>query len=176
LLIAAILAAAMSNLSAALNALSSTTVIDFLLRRRPEIPEGRRVLFSRVTTLVWGLVLFALAILSRQGGRVVEVGLALASVAFGALLGVFLLGVLTRRVNESSGMVAMLCGFLLNLYLWQGRAVLGWLQNHSALHWTTLAMRRDVPWTWYVTLGSSVTFAVGCFVSLVSPPFHRRGR
>jgi SSS family transporter len=174
LLIAAILAAAMSNLSAALNALSSITVVDFWLRRRPDTPEGRRILFSRGATVAWGLVLFALAILSRNGGKVVEVGLTLASVAYGALLGVFLLGVLTRRVNETSGMVAMLCGFLLNLYLWQGRAVLGWLQAHTGLHWLTLALSRDVPWTWYVALGSSLTFAVGVGMSWIGSKFTRR--
>jgi len=43
LLIAAILAAAMSNLSAALNSLSSTTMIDFYLRLRPETPERTRL-------------------------------------------------------------------------------------------------------------------------------------
>ncbi len=48
ILIAAILAAAMSNLSAALNSLSSTTMIDFYLRRRPETSEARRLLLSRI--------------------------------------------------------------------------------------------------------------------------------
>jgi SSS family solute:Na+ symporter len=166
LLIAAILAAAMSNLSAALNSLSSTAVIDFYLRRYPDTSERRRVLISRFMTIVWGLLLFALAILSRRGGKVVEVGLALASVAYGALLGVFLLGVLTRRANESGGMVAMLCGFLLNLYLWQGRAALAWMEAHSGVRWTMLAMSHDVPWTWYVAIGSLVTFAIGYFASM----------
>ena len=107
LLIAAIFAAAMSNLSAALNSLSSTTIVDFYMRHRPGASERRRVLLSRVATIVWGLVLFALAILSRRGGKVVEVGLSIASVAYGALLGVFLLGVLTRRANERGSMIGM---------------------------------------------------------------------
>jgi SSS family solute:Na+ symporter len=59
ILIAAILAAAMSNLSAALNSLSSTTIVDFYLRRRPETPEARRVLLSRMATIFWGLVLLS---------------------------------------------------------------------------------------------------------------------
>ena len=60
LLIAAILAAAMSNLSAALNSLSSTTVVDFYLRRRPATPEKQQVLLSRAATILWGLVLFVI--------------------------------------------------------------------------------------------------------------------
>src|SRR5947209_4096060 len=92
ILIAAILAAAMSNLSAALNSLASTSVIDFYARLFPQSTDQRRVWVSRWLTIVWGVVLFALAILSRNGGRVVEVGLSIASVAYGGLLGVFLLG------------------------------------------------------------------------------------
>jgi SSS family solute:Na+ symporter len=145
LLIAAILAAAMSNLSAALNALASTSVIDFYLQRKPQTDERLRVTISRFMTVFWGLVLFGLAVLSlHRVGRVVEVGLQIASVAYGALLGVFLLGVLTRRANQGGAMVGMLCGFVTELYLWLGTRV---------------------PWTWYVMIGTTVTFGVGYVVS-----------
>jgi len=72
LLIAAILAAAMSNLSAALNSLSSTTMIDFYLRRKPETSDGKRLALSRIATVVWGVALFGLALASRYGGNVLE--------------------------------------------------------------------------------------------------------
>ena len=75
---------------------------------------------SRLSTFVWALLLFALAVLSlHKVGRVIEVGLQIASVAYGALLGVFLLGVLTRRANQSGAMVGMLFGFAVELYLWR---------------------------------------------------------
>ena len=48
LLVAAILAAAMSNLSAALNSLSSTTVVDFYMHWRPEADDRERMMISRV--------------------------------------------------------------------------------------------------------------------------------
>lgn len=147
LLIAAILAAAMSNLSAALNSLSSTTIIDFYLQHRPQLDERRRVQLSRLATLFWALLLFGLAVLSlHKVGRVIEVGLQIASVAYGALLGVFLLGVLTRRANQNGAMVGMLCGFLIELYIWLGTRV---------------------PWTWYVAIGTIVTFVVGYATSIV---------
>jgi SSS family solute:Na+ symporter len=145
LLIAAILAAAMSNLSAALNSLSSTSIVDFYARLRPNSAESRRVFLSRVATVIWGLVLFGLAILSRHGGKVVEVGLSIASVAYGALLGVFLLGVLTKTASERGAMVGMVVGFVVNVCLWR---------------FTT------VPFTWWVAIGSIVTFAVGITASL----------
>ena len=47
-------------------------------------------------------------------GKVVEVGLSIASVAYGALLGVFLLGVLTRRANERGSMIGNGVGFVAN--------------------------------------------------------------
>jgi len=146
LLIAAILAAAMSNLSAALNSLSSTSMIDFYLRRRPQTSDRTRLALSRVATIVWGVVLFALAVAARGRGKVLELGLSIASVAYGGLLGVFLLGLLTRRARQSGAIAGMLCGLALNAYIWK------WVPR--------------IPWTWYVTLGSLTTFAVGYLASL----------
>jgi len=147
LLIAAILAAAMSNLSAALNSLSSSSIIDFYLQRHPQIDERHKIRLSRIATLFWALLLFGLAVLSlHKVGRVIEVGLQIASVAYGALLGVFLLGVLTRRANQAGAMVGMLCGLVAEVYIW---------------------LFTTVPWTWYVAIGTVVTFTVGYGTSLM---------
>jgi SSS family solute:Na+ symporter len=145
LLIAAILAAAMSNLSAALNSLSSSSIIDFYLRfrstSRPEVSDAERLRMARLATVGWALLLFALALLAlHRVGRVVEVGLQIASVAYGALLGVFLLGALTKRANQPGAMVGMTCGLTAELYLWR---------------WSHVAF------TWWVAIGTCVTFAVG---------------
>jgi len=145
LLIAAILAAAMSNLSAALNSLSSSAIMDFYVHLRPDTDEKQRMRLARVATFVWALVLFGLAVVAlHKAGRVVEVGLQIASVAYGALLGAFLLGVLTRRANQFGATLGMVCGFAVDLYLWRGT---------------------HVPWTWWVMIGTSVTFAVGWVAS-----------
>jgi solute:Na+ symporter, SSS family len=149
LLIAAILAAAMSNLSAALNSLSSSSIMDFYLRfradlrtdARPEVSDAKRLRLARMATVIWALVLFGLAVVAlHHVGRVVEVGLQIASLAYGAMLGVFLLGVLTRRANQQGAIIGMLCGLAIELYLW------GWSQ---------------VAFTWWVAIGTPVTFAVG---------------
>ena len=155
ILIAAILAAAMSNLSAALNSLSSTTVIDFYTRLRPTITERHRVAVSRLATIGWGLILFWLALLSRHGGRVVEIGLTIISVAYGALLGVFLLGVLTRRATEGGAIVGMVCGLALNIYLWLGSASVARI------------LGTRIVYTWLVPIGTIVTFAIGYAVSVL---------
>jgi solute:Na+ symporter, SSS family len=141
LLIAAILAAAMSNLSAALNSLSSSAIMDFYTHLRPQADERTKMRLSRLATFIWATVLFVLAVIAlHKAGRVVEVGLQIASVAYGALLGVFLLGVLTRRANQRGAMVGMLFGFSIEVYLWLGTRV---------------------PWTWWVMIGTCVTFAIG---------------
>ena len=148
LLVSAILAAAMSNLSAALNSLSSTTVVDFYGRWRPLATEEQRMRVSKLVTVGWGLALFGLAIMARHGGRVLEVGLAITSVAYGSLLGVFLLGVLDRRASEPGATAGMLVGFLLNIFLWRFSRV---------------------SFTWYIALGSAATFVIGFLVSRLLP-------
>ncbi len=165
LLIAAILAAAMSNLSAALNSLSSSSIVDFYLRRHPDAGDRERLRLSRLSTLVWAAVLFSLAVMSRNIKVVVEVGLAIASVAYGALLGVFVLGVLTKRANEQGAMVGFFCGFVFNLYLWQEQRLWAAIANTTGF---SLALPHGgVPFTWYVALGSAVTFTVGYLASLI---------
>jgi len=148
LVIAAILAAAMSNLSAALNALASTTVMDFL---RPVLGtrDGDEALWlrrARWATVAWGGILLGVALLARHWGGVLEAGLGIASIIYGSLLGVFLLGLLTRRVGEAGAMCGMAAGLAVMLYV----------RFFTQIHWT-----------WYVLIGTSVTFLTGVIVSWV---------
>ncbi|HLH39903.1 MAG TPA: sodium:solute symporter [Bryobacteraceae bacterium] len=148
LVIAAILAAAMSNLSAALNALASTTVIDFL--KPADAARGLRL--ARLATIFWAAVLFGVGLLARQWGSVLEAGLSIASIIYGSLLGVFLLGLLTRRVGETAAMWAMSAGLALMLYI---------------------RFATPIAWTWYVVIGASATFLTGLAVSLIVAPRSR---
>jgi Na+/proline symporter len=160
LMIAAILAAAMSNLSAALNSLASTSMVDFYLLRRPDVSEERKSKLSRLMTLAWAAVLLALAIVSRGSGHVLEIGLSIASVLWGGMLGVFLLGTLTKRANETGTMMGLLAGCVLNLLLWRQSAPLPMtLFGHSFLF-------PKIAWTWYVAIGAMVTFGFGYLLSL----------
>jgi SSS family transporter len=155
LLISAILAAAMSNLSAALNSLSSTTILDFYSRFRPLATERQRMWLARSATIGWGILLFGLALLARSGGKVLEMGLSIASIAYGSLLGVFLLGVLTKRATERGAMIGMAIGFALNVVLW---------------------LCTPVAFTWYVFLGSVATFLTGYALSWCLPESPRPGQ
>ena len=166
LLVAAILAAAMSNLSAALNSLASTTVVDFYVPWRTRSAHAgstgsvNTTLVSRIATLFWAVVLFLIAVYSIQAGgkgHVVETGLSIASVAYGSLLGVFLLGTLTRYATELGAILGMICGFALNLWLWQGT---------FPIHLGALTIPH-IAFTWFVFLGAVATFALGSLFSLI---------
>ena len=149
IMIAAILAAAMANLSSALNSLASTTVVDFykpFFRKDATAAEQLRV--SRWMTVGWGLILVLLAILSRGIGSVLEAGLTIASITYGSLVGVFLLGVLTRKANEDGAITGMVTSVVSMLAIW---------------YWS----RAVIAWTWYVLIGTAITFAVGYSVSLL---------
>jgi len=144
---AAILAAAMSNLSAALNALASTTVLDLW---RPLAGSGagddaRWLRLSRYATVVWGVVLFGVALVARQWGSVLQAGLSIASIVYGSLLGVFLLGLLTKRVGEIAAMSGMCVGLALMLYV---------------------RFATPIAFTWYVVIGTGATFGTGILASL----------
>ena len=133
----------------------STSVMDLYARLRPKSTDERRMRLAKLSTVGWAMVMFGLAILARNGGKVVEVGLSIASVAYGALLGVFLLGVLTKRANQFGSMVGMVCGFAFNIYLWQFT---------------------KISFTWYVAFGSALTFAIGYLVSLARPQESQEDR
>ena len=107
LLLAGIVAAAMSTLSSSLNALASSTVLDLWERlgRRP-LSEAQSLRLSRWSTVGWGLVLMGFAMLFRSlTNPVVELGLGIASFTYGGLLGAFLLG-LGRRVRQIDAVIA----------------------------------------------------------------------
>ncbi|MFB3776434.1 MAG: sodium:solute symporter [Bryobacteraceae bacterium] len=150
LVVAAILAAAMSNLSAALNSLASTTVMDLYKPLLSPVGAPRReshfLKTARAATVVWGLVLLAIGYAARHWGSVLEAGLSIASVIYGSLLGVFLLGVLTRRVKENAAIAGMILGL-------------------AAM--AAVKFRTSVAWTWYVLIGTLVTFLAGLAASQV---------
>jgi Na+/proline symporter len=146
LVIAAVLAAAMSNLSAALNSLSSTTIMDFYRPLRPGHSEQTYLRLARGATVVWGLALLGIGALARHWGPVLEAGLTIASIAYGGLLGVFLLGVLTKRVGEFAAIAGMIYGLYVVVCVRLGTSI---------------------AWTWYVAIGTGVTFLTGWVASFL---------
>ena len=143
LIIAAIFAAAMSTLSSSLNSLSCSSINDFYkVYLVKGASEDHYLRASRALTLFWGVVLIGISLLARNWGEVLEVGLTISSITMGSILGIFLLGLRRRRVGEGAALVAMGSGLMVVL----------------ALH-----LLSDVAWTWYILIGTGVTFFVGIF-------------
>jgi len=150
LLTAAILAAGMANLSAALNSLASSSVMDFYKPfARPHADDRHYLRVSRLVTLAWGAVIITIALGAQYLQRsALELALTVASVPYGSMLGIFLLGVLTRRANSRGALVGALCAL----------ATLGYVMRYTS-----------IAWTWYVAIGTVVTFTVGLLVSYATP-------
>ncbi|MGC9451571.1 MAG: sodium:solute symporter family transporter [Oceanipulchritudo sp.] len=146
LLLAGVLAAAMSSLDSAMAALSASTVRDLLqpLVRRPLAP-ARWLWISRGTTVIFAVLLMAMAWSLRGSGSFLWLAFKITSLTYGSLLGVFLLGRFSRRGSDRLNVIAMLCGTAV--------AVLGL--------WLIESGRLPLAWTWLLLLGAGTTAIVG---------------
>jgi solute:Na+ symporter, SSS family len=148
LLLAAIIAVAMSNASGALNSLAASSVLDFsILRGRNTNNDPAKLLkYSKRITLLWGaaLVVFGLV----HWGPVLEAGLTVASLPFGSLLGLFLLGTFDSRSNARGSLLGMFAGLASVLFVFRFTAV---------------------AFTWFVLIGACITFVAGAAASRLWP-------
>src|SRR6202165_2545950 len=144
LMIASIVAVAMSNASGSLNFLAASSVLGFSRLRGRGTDPAQFLRLSRRMTLFWGLVLMGFGFV--KWGPLLETGLTVASLPFGSLLGLFLLGTLDRHANARGALIGMFAGLAAILCVFR---------------FTSVAF------TWYVLIGTCVTFAVGWFVSRI---------
>ncbi len=126
----ALFAAAMSSLDSVINSLSATTMEDFVRRLHPGASwsDTRELLYSRLLTVAWGAITLSMAFYVGQIAETVLVAInKIGSLINGPVLGVFLLGVLTRRCNGPGARAGLAAGFGLNLVCWQFVPQLSWL-------------------------------------------------
>ena len=111
LLIAAILAAAMSTISAELASLSTATVIDFYRRWwSADAPETHLLWVSRLAVALWGLFASVVAIYAAELGSLIEVVNRFGSYFYGSILGVFILAIGSSRANGHGAFVGLIGG------------------------------------------------------------------
>ena len=145
LLLASILAVAMSNASGSLNSLAASSILDFSRLRGHTSDPAKFLSLSRRMTIVWGLVVVFFGFV--KWGPLLETGLTVASFPFGSLLGLFLLGTLDRKANATGALVGMFAGLAAILCVFRFT---------------------HVAFTWYVMIGALVTIAVGFVVSRIA--------
>jgi SSS family transporter len=149
LVVAAVFSVTMSTLSGSLSASASSTVNDLYRPLVPLADEAHLLRLSKTLTAVWGVVQMAIAFGAiGLKDNVVNNALAVASFITGILLGLFLLGILTKRVGQNAALVGLLAGVATVSYAKFG---------------TPLA------WPWYALVGSATVVAVGLLVSLAAP-------
>jgi SSS family transporter len=147
LMLASTIAVAMSNASGCLNSMAASSILDFSVAAGWRRDADSFLTWSRRMTLVWGAALMALGfVFMNSSSRVLEMGLTVASLPFGCLLGLFLLGTLDKRANAVGALAGMFFGLAAIVAVWKGTSI---------------------AYTWYVLIGSCVTFLVGALVSRI---------
>ena len=160
LIIAGVFATMMGSTSAALNALATSFTSDFYLPYiNPGADDRTSVRAARIATLVFGLLMVAVGtlaaylVLNDPRLTIIPIAIGILGYTYGALLGIFLLGMLsTRRGSDRMNVVAMSGGILSVLFL--GRVHLPGLINFGQWMpswWPVIA------WPWYVLIGCTTT-------------------
>ncbi|MEO1483604.1 MAG: sodium/solute symporter [Myxococcota bacterium] len=149
ILLAAILAAAMSSLDSAINSLSAVTMRDYI-EPRFTLSSHQQLTVGKVTTVVWGVLVTAFAFAA--GGidkTVIEAINKVGSAFYGPVLATFVLGVLTRFVGGGPMIAGVLTGVGLNLVLW--------------------VFADSVHWMWWNAIGFAVTAALAIGLAQLFP-------
>jgi|CXWL01.1.fsa_nt_gi Na+/proline symporter len=155
LLIAAIFAAAMSSISAELNALATASTIDFYRRLyKPEATDGHYVAVGRITTFIWGVFACIVAIFATNLGSLIEVVNKFGSFFYGSLLGVFVLAFVVRRARARGAFFGLLFGI---------SSV--WIAS----------LYTDIEFLWFNVIGCVVTVVAGYLISLTVKKDPNRG-
>jgi solute:Na+ symporter, SSS family len=151
LLVAGILAAAMSTVSSSINSLAASATHDiYAPAASREGDELHLLKAGRAFTLLWAAILIGGAILFRfaqQGTPVVVIALQIASFTFGPLLGGFLLGTLFKRPDQRDAITGIGTAVLIMTTLWT-------VQTFGIIP-------RLVDTLWFALIGSAITVAVG---------------
>lgn len=148
LVIAGILAATMSTLSSGLNSLCTVTMVDFYKRFRGDAKENRdEVKMARLVTLAWGIGITVAAMYMGSLGQIVEGTLKVLGFLSGPMLGMFLLGILTRRANTAGVITGAVVGTIITYFV----------------------ARTNVAWLWYGPVGLLATVLVGYPFSFLRP-------
>jgi Na+(H+)/acetate symporter ActP len=148
LLIAAILSASMSSTSAELNALASTSIIDFYKRLfKKNASDSHYLKASKLATIFWGLYAILFALFAQHLGSLIEAVNILGSLVYGTILGIFLTAFYLKKIGGTPTFIAAIIaeGAVLYCYLFT-----------------------DIPFLWYNVIGCITVIFISIFISLLA--------
>ncbi len=149
LVVASIFAGSMSTVSASLNSLATCSVVDIYKRLiHTDRTDGHYTLASRWATFLWGFIATLGAFYANRLGALVLAFAKIQSLIGGVILGIFLLGVLSRRVTNRGVIVGALIGLGVVIYV---------------------CLYTSISIYWYCVIGCLATFAVGWLEKLFPP-------
>jgi SSS family transporter len=152
LLIGAVYAASMSTISAGLNSMTTATIIDFYYRLSPSAAKAtdvKQLRLAKALTLMYGVLVIVIAFQVDKLGTMLEASNKIIGLVGGPLLGLFLLGMLSRRANTPG-------------------AVAGWVAGIAIL--IPVCFYSQISFLWYTLIGLLVTLVIGWCVSWLFPP------
>jgi SSS family transporter len=147
-IIAGIFAAALSTLAGSISSLSSSTMLDLFLNNKKEIlDEKTKLLYSRIFTILWTVILIGSALFFMNTNKaVVELALSISSFTFGGMLGTFLLGIFNKKATEKIAVIAFVISIIVvSLFI----------------------IFKVVAWTWYVFIGVGTVLIAGFYLSRI---------
>jgi len=129
LVMVGLFAAAMSSLDSTLNALSALSMQDIVKKlAKKEMSARLELAMSKLLTVFWGAVcLFFAFFVSDISQTIIESVNKIGSLLNGPLLAVFMMGMLTRRVNGQGAIAGLITGLLINVVFWKWAPHISWL-------------------------------------------------
>ncbi len=150
LIVAALLAATMSTISAGINSLTTATMMDFIIdETRPNTSEAGKVRNARIWTFFFGALATGLGLFIGRLGTLIEASVKISGLLGGPLLGVFFLGILSRRANSIGTLIGLVSG-MLTVFI--------------------VTFCTPISFMWYAAIGCITTCLVGFVASLASAP------
>jgi SSS family solute:Na+ symporter len=148
LVMVGLFAAAMSSLDSTLNALSALSMQDIVKRHlKIELSGRKELILSKLLTVFWGSVcLFFAFFVGGISDTIIESINKIGSLLNGPLLAVFLMGMLSRRINGQGATGGLIVGFGVNLLLW--------------------LFAPKISWLWWNVIGFFTAYVTGYLISL----------
>jgi len=140
----------MSTISAGINSLTSASLIDFYQRlwHKPDLSERKQLRIARWLTLGYGTLVIVLAFLVQRLGTLLEATNKVIGLIGGPLIGLFLLGILSRRASARGAMI-------------------GWVGGLGLTLWVCFGTR--ISFLWYAMSGCLATLVIGYIASRLNP-------